>query len=144
MNNFTAVVNVCRAAEPLKLGERECMKLRVADNTFGKNTKTMFIDAIVSGPDTDVSAKLAAGDQIVISGTLKLGEYKAKKGKLKGKMVATYEIPFCKILQVTKSPTFFSEEEEASDEPETLDNSEPDLSPAEDAGDVEDPLADLE
>lgn len=107
MNTFTAVVNLCRAPEDLQLGARDCVKLRVADNTFGKS-ETRFFDAIVSGPDVETARKLSQGDQIVVSGTLQKTSYKAKKGKMKGKTVEQDQMPFAKILQVTKSESFFN------------------------------------
>ena len=141
MNNFTAVVNLCRAAEPLTLGGRELMKIRAAENTFGKNSETMFLDCIVGGPDAEVAKRLACGDQIVVTGTLQLGSYKAKKGKMAGKTVQTFSIPFAKILQVTKSPTFFSGD--GAEESDEGDTSEPDITEGADEP-VENPLADLE
>jgi single-stranded DNA-binding protein len=146
MNLFISIANLCRAAEDLELGGRACAKLRLADNTYGK-AETRFFDAIVGGPDVETAKRLAQGDQIVIAGTLNKGSYKAKKGKMKGKMVQTEDMPFAKILQVTKSPTFFAGtgDDEAEDEGDT---SEPDITEgAEDAAEEpagENPLADLE
>lgn len=144
MNNYTAIVNLCRAPEELELGGRKCMKLRLADNTFGKNSETRFFNAIVSGNDAEVAARLASGDQICLSGTLVATSYKAKKGKNKGKTMQADEMPFAKILQVTKSPTFFAGKDDEG-EADAADESEPDLADA-DTGDTDpadDPLADL-
>jgi single-stranded DNA-binding protein len=83
------------------------MKMRLADNTPGKQAITRYFDAIVSGPDVDVAKRLETGDQIVVAGTLQLTEYKAKKGPNKGKKVPSEQMPFAKILQVTRSEKFF-------------------------------------
>jgi single-stranded DNA-binding protein len=118
MNTYTCVANLCRDAEPLTLGTRECMKLRLADNTPGKQSITRYFDAIVSGPDLDVAGRLETGDQIVVTGTLQLTEYKAKKGKFKGQKVTAEQMPFAKIIQVTRSEKFFSggSDDEPSDD----------------------------
>lgn len=143
MNNYTAVVNLCREPEDLELGGRPCKKLRLADNTFGKNSETRFFDAIVSGNDAAVASRLARGDQIVITGTLVASSYKGKKGKNKGKTMQADQMPFGKILQVTKSPTFFSSKPD-DDTEEPADASEPDLGEETGADDESDnPLADV-
>jgi single-stranded DNA-binding protein len=128
MNNFTAIVNLTADVDDLKLGERDVKKLRVADNTFGKNSEARFFDVIVSsGPDMEVAGRLAKGDQIVVTGTLVAGSYKAKKNSKyakKGQVIKTDSMPFGRILQVTKSPTFFGQtddvptEDDAAGEPE--------------------------
>lgn len=118
MNQFTCVANLCREPEELELGGRACMKMRLADNTPGKTAITRYFDAIVSGPDVDVAKRLETGDQIVVAGTLQLTEYKAKKGPNKGKKVPSEQMPFAKILQVTKSDKFFgggADDDEADD-----------------------------
>lgn len=116
MNNYTAIVNLTSDVEDLTLGERNVKKLRVADNTFGKNSETRFFDVIVSsGPDMEVAGRLAKGDQIVVTGTLTAGSYKAKKNTKyakKGQVIKTDSMPFGRILQVTKSPTFFQQDAE--------------------------------
>lgn len=145
-NSYTAVVNLTKDPEDLTLGEREVVKLRLADNTFGKNTETRFFDALVAGPDVDAARQLKSGDQIVITGQLTKTSYKSKKGKNKGKTMEADSMPFAKILQITKSPSFFNASPD--DEPEAdgvNQTEEPDL---EDDGnnmrdDAEDPLADL-
>lgn len=116
MNTFTAVVNLCGDPEDVTFGEKSLVRLRLADNTPGKQAKARFFNAIVSGPDIDVAHRLAKGDQIVVTGQLSLTEYKAKKGKLAGKLVTSEEMPFAKILQVTKSPSFFEGSSGVADE----------------------------
>lgn len=143
MNVYTATVNLCRNPEPITLGERECMKLRLADNTFGKS-KTRFLDAIVSGQDVETAGRLQSGDQIVVTGTLQLTEYKAKKGKMKGKTVQADQMPFARILQVTKSPSFFAGAgEEDQDAEAGQDNSEPEITEELDDAGEDSPLAGL-
>lgn len=137
MNNYTAIVNVCKEPEALELGGRPCMKLRLADNTFGKNAETRFFNAIVSGNDADVARKLRLGDQLAISGTLVSSSYKPKKGKFKGKTVQSDEMPFAKILQVTKSPSFF-----AGDDAPAEDAPDDDVPNLEEPGDNEEPSED--
>lgn len=121
MNNYTAIVNLTSDVEDLKLGDRDVKKLRVADNTFGKNSITRFFDVIVSsGPDMEVAGRLAKGDQIVVTGTLTAGEYTAKKTTKyakKGTKVKTDSMPFGRILQVTKSPTFFNQAADGEEAP---------------------------
>jgi single-stranded DNA-binding protein len=117
-NTYTAVVNLTSDPESLTLGEREVRKLRCADNTFGKNSQTRFFDVIVSAaPDMAVADRLAKGDQIVVTGQLVAGSYKAKKNSKyakKGQEVKTDSIPFGRIMQVTKSPSFFTQDTEFS------------------------------
>lgn len=137
-NQFTAHVNLTQDPEELTIGEREVVKLRCADNTFGRNTETRYFDAIVSGPDLTAARKMAKGDGLVITGQLIKSSYKSKKGKNKGKTVETDSMPFAKIMQITKSPTFFSGGDD-NDEPAT-DTSEPDLDAPTDG---DDPLADV-
>lgn len=146
MNTFTAIVNLTADPEALKMGERDTMKLRVADNTFGKNNEARFFDVIVSsGPDMDVAKRLRKGDQIVVTGTLTKSSYKAKKpGKhvKKGQSVSTDSMPFGRILQVTKSPTFFgliSQSTENEDEADEGSTDEPDLGTYNDEG-TDEPL----
>jgi single-stranded DNA-binding protein len=126
MNNYTAVANLTADPETLTLGDREVRKIRCADNTFGKNNITRFFDVIVSSaPDMAVADRLAKGDQIVVTGTLVLGEYTAKKTSKyakKGQKVRTDSIPFGRIMQVTKSSTFFAQNTSEGDgEAETVD-----------------------
>ncbi len=141
MNNYTAIVNLTADVEDLKLGEREVKKIRVADNTFGKNNETRFLDVIVSsGPDMEVAGRLAKGDQIVVTGTLVRSSYTAKKTTKyakKGQKVQTDSIPFGRILQVTKSSTFFNAAEESEDGEAATEGTtdEPSLDPTDEAGD---------
>jgi single-stranded DNA-binding protein len=147
VNNYTAIVNLTHDVEDIQLGERAGKKLRVADNTFGKNSETRFFDVLVtSGPDMEVAGRLAKGDQIVVTGTLVAGSYKAKKNSKyakKGQTIKTDSMPFGRILQVTKSPSFFNQDgsfntEELEDgaEPEgSTDEPELNDSPADDGSD---------
>lgn len=142
-NTYTACVNLTQDPEDLSINDREVVKLRCADNTFGKNSETRFFDAIVSGPDLNTARKLAKGDQIVITGQLTKGSYKSKKGKNKGKTVEFDSMPFAKIMQVTKSPSFFTpaDDEEPTNE---VNDEEPDLgADANTAPEGDDPLADV-
>lgn len=107
MNNYTAIVNLCKPSETIELGGRPCAKLRLADNTTGKKSVARFFTAIVSGPDVEVAGRLAQGDQIVISGMLCKTEFVGTRGKTKGQTISDDEMPFAKILQVTRSPSFF-------------------------------------
>lgn len=149
MNTFTAVVNLTSDVEDLKLGERDVKKLRVADNTFGKNSEARFFDVIVSSkPDMDVAERLAKGDQIVVTGTLVAGSYKAKKNSKyakKGQVIKTDSMPFGRILQVTKSATFFNQDAdgEATDVPDDGSTDEPDITDAPADEGADDPLADV-
>lgn len=153
MNTHTAIVNLTHDVEDLKLSERDTKKLRVADNTFGKNSETRFFDVIVSSaPDMAVAERLAKGDQIVVTGTLVAGSYKAKKNTKyakKGQVIKTDSMPFGRILQVTKSPSFFNANEDAGTEDgETAEQAnegstdEPDIS-IDDTVMGPDPLADI-
>jgi hypothetical protein len=108
MNNYTAIVNLGADPEPLTLGGKELIKLRLADKTPGKKSVTRWLTAMVGGPDLATAGRLAKGDAIMITGTLVKEEYKPNKPKYKGEMVETDNIPFAKILQVVKSETFFN------------------------------------
>lgn len=142
-NNYTAVCNLTKDPEELTLGERNLVKLRCADNSFGKNALPRYFDALVGGPDLDAAMRLKEGDQIVITGQLVKTGYKAKKGKNKGKTVEADSIPFAKLMQITRSESFFSGEG-GGDEP---DGGDPESSdePGDAAGDegADDPMADL-
>lgn len=146
MNTYTAVVNLCKDPEPLKLGEKELMKLRLADNTFGKNAETRFLDALVAGQDKDVAEQLKSGDQIVISGTLVKGSYTAKKngkGVKRGQKIMTDSIPFARIVQVTKSESFFNGAGDAEAGDESDGTEAGDDTAADEGGADENPLADI-
>lgn len=141
MNTYTAIVNLTADVEDLRLGERDTKKLRVADNTFGKNSETRFFDMIVSsGPDMEVAGRLAKGDQIVVTGTLVRGSYTAKKTTKyakKGAKVITDSMPFGRILQVTKSPSFFNQGETSEDAPaDDGSTDEPDITVADEGTDA--------
>jgi single-stranded DNA-binding protein len=146
MNTFTAVVNLTADVEDLKFGERDVKKLRVADNTFGKDNEARFFDVIVSSTlDMEMAGRLAKGDQIVVTGTLTRGSYKAKKTTKyakKGEKVYTDSMPFGRILQVTKSPTFFNQSGEGEASDDTADTSAPNLNDVPPTGDegADDPL----
>ena len=77
-NVFTAVVNVCAPPEPITLGDKEAMKLRLADNT-GQRNSPRFFGMLVTGYDAETAKRLDKGDQIVVTGQLVVNEYKAKK-----------------------------------------------------------------
>lgn len=138
MNNYTASVNLCRKPEEIELGGRACMKLRCADNTFGKNAEARYFDAIVNGSDVETAKRLDVGDKIIVTGTLQATSYKAKQGKNKGKVIQSDQMPFARILEVTKSPTFFAGKPEEADDTEAPSLDEPTPEEADD-----DPLADL-
>lgn len=139
MNNYTAVCNLARDPESITLGGKEGIKLRLGDSTFGKKAETRFFDAIVTGQSAEVAKQLKTGDEVVVSGTLKLTSYVPKQGKNKGRKQQADEMPFAQILRVTKSATFgkgaAADEGDAGDDPAPEDA-------AEDTG-AENPLADL-
>lgn len=143
-NQFTAVCNLTKDPEELTLGERELVKLRVADNTFGKNALPRYFDALVGGPDVDAARQLKTGDQVVLTGQLVKSSYKSKSGKTKGKTVETDSMPFAKLMQITRSPSFFGADdaEGGGDEPEAGDPGTDDAV-AGDSGAGDDPMADL-
>lgn len=139
-NQYTAVVNLTQDPEDLTLGEREVVKLRCADNTFGKNTETRFFDALVAGPDVEAARRLSKGDQIVITGQLTKTSYKAKKGKNKGKIMEADSMPFAKLMQITKSESFFNSKPDDDETDGAEQTEEPDLEAPADADTGEDPL----
>jgi single-stranded DNA-binding protein len=115
-NNFTAVVNLGADPETLTLGEREVRKLRCADKARGKKAITRWFNVLVNGKDCETADRLRKGDTILVTGELALTEYtpkgkKGQKGKGKAEAQRADEMPFGKILQVIKSPTFFGEAE---------------------------------
>lgn len=126
-NSYTSVCNLTKDPEDLTLGEREVVKLRLADNTFGKNAETRFFDALVAGPDVDAARQLKSGDQICITGQLTKTSYKSKQGKNKGRTVEADSMPFAKILQITKSPSFFNRDADADAGDSAAQTEEPDL-----------------
>jgi single-stranded DNA-binding protein len=109
MNNFTAIVNLGADPESLTLGSNEVYKLRCADKGVGKKAITHWITVLVGGPDKTTAARLAKGDSIMVTGTLVRTEYAPKKPRYKSEMIESSEMPFAKILQVVKSPTFFNQ-----------------------------------
>ena len=134
MNNGTYVVNLGADPETIKLGEKEGRKLRCAEKAPGKKNITRWFNAIVTGYDTETADRLRKGDSIVLVGQMALTEWAPKKPRYKGEMVKSDEMPFAKILQVVKSPSFFNADD-AAEEPAGITTTEaPDL-----AGD--DPLA---
>lgn len=141
-NNFTAIVNLGADPETIQLGDREGRKLRLADKARGKKAITRWFNMLVTGKDCEVADRLRKGDSILVTGELALTEYKPKKAK-KGEMVRADEMPFGKILQVVKSPSFFGVEEGDDAEEElpgkagVVETEAPDL----DGG--ADPLADI-
>lgn len=147
VNTYTAIVNLTADPAPLKLGDRDVFKLRAADNTYGKDNDPRFFDIIVSGFDMGTAERLAKGDQICVTGTLIKSHYKAKKagkGVKKGQTIYTDSMPFGRILQVLKSPSFFNQESEGEEAPADGDESAPDLetegddAPTDETGPLED------
>lgn len=139
-NTFTTVCNLTQDPEAIKLGERDIVKIRVADNTYGKRAEPRYLNALLGGPDFEAGKRLRKGDQVVLSGTLVKTSYKATKGKMKGKTVESDEMPFAKLIQVTRSETFFA----SSDDDSTDDNAadaDPDISDDPAPADADDPLA---
>jgi single-stranded DNA-binding protein len=136
MNNGTYIVNLGADPETIRLGEKEGMKLRCAEKAGGKKAITRWFNAIVTGYDAETAARLAKGDTLALAGQLALTEYKPKKPRYKGEMVRADEMPFAKILQVIKSPTFFGEAEKADEGEEPAEGGT-------DITEVEDPLAGL-
>lgn len=122
MNNFTALVNLGADPESLTLGTREVFKLRCADKGPSKKAITRWVSVLVSGPDVETCKRLAKGDSIMVSGTIIKTEYSPKKARYKGEKIEQDEIPFGKILQVVKSPTFFNQS--VGDEPPSVETSD--------------------
>lgn len=118
MNNGTYIVNLGADPEKLELGGKELYKLRCADKTPGKRSIVRWFTAMVGGPDSTVAPRLAKGDTIALTGTMTKEEYAPKKPRYKGEKIETDNMPFAKILQVIKSPTFFGQADPVdSDEP---------------------------
>lgn len=103
MNNFSTVATICKLPEVIKLGEREGVRIRLVDKTYGKKAVDRFFTGIFTGPDVDVAKRLKVGDQIFVSGGLIQEEYTNKAGQT----VKDDTMPYGKILNVTKSPSFF-------------------------------------
>ncbi len=117
MNKSMYVVSLGADPEQIQLGDKEGRKLRCAEKARGKKAITRWFNAIVVGYDNDTADRLRKGDTIILDGELVLEEYAPKKPKYKGEKVRTDSMPFAKIFQVVKSPTFFGQNE-ASEEGE--------------------------
>lgn len=139
MNTGCWTVNLGADPETLQLGEKEGRKLRCAEKAPGKRNITRWFNAIVTGYDNETADKLRKGDTIVLQGQMAKQEYKPKKPKYKGEMVEVDEMPFAKIFQVVKSPTFFAGDDADATEGEGIENTE---APATDSDTpADDPLA---
>jgi single-stranded DNA-binding protein len=112
-NSGTFIVNLGKDPEELQLGERTLVKLRCAEKAGGKKAITRWFTALVSGLDASTAMRLRSGDRIAVTGELALTEYTKKGGKGKGETVREDEMPFAKILNVIKSPSFFSDTDAA-------------------------------
>jgi single-stranded DNA-binding protein len=135
-NVTTASVNLCRDPETIQMGEREATKVRVADNTGSRN-ETRFFNVLFTGRDAETANRLRQGDKIIVTGQLVVNSYKAKKdgkGVKKGQTMTSDEMPFARLMEVVKSPSFFSDEEPAAKE--SANTEAPDL-------EADDPLADV-
>jgi single-stranded DNA-binding protein len=110
-NSTTMVVNLGADPETIQLGEKEGRKLRVAEKARGKRAQTRWLNAIVTGFDTETADRLRKGDSIILTGELVLEEYAPRNPKYKGEKVRTDSMPFAKILQVVRSPSFFKSNE---------------------------------
>lgn len=129
MNIHSAVVTLVNPPEAKQIGTKDIVELRVADRSFGRNAVTKFYTATVSGKDAENAKRLAKNDSLFISGSMQTREYTNKKGI----KVQVDEMPFCRIVQILKSDTFFAKAEDNE-------------AAAEDAKTTEladDPLADL-
>jgi len=135
-NSGTWIANLGKDPEELTLGERQLVKLRCAEKAPGKKATTRWFTALVGGPDLAVAGRLRKGDCIALAGQMVRTEFKPSKGKNRGVIQVEDEMPFAKIMQVIKSPTFFGggEGDAAADEPAFT-------PPADD--DADDPLAGL-
>lgn len=135
-NNGTYICYLGRDPEEMQLGGRDVVKLRLSNST-GKKHETRWFNAIVGGPDTDVAKQLKSGDQVAVAGQLNYTSWTPKKGKDAGKKQFGDEMPFAKLLQVLKSPTFFG----TAEPPETTDapagTTEPDTTTPPDLSDLE-------
>lgn len=114
-NSFTCVANLGADPEPFTIGERELMKVRCATEVPGKKQITRWFNATLSGRDTEVAARLKKGDKILITGQLGKSTYVPKKPRYKGEVIEVDEMPYARIMQVIKSPTFFAAAEEQAE-----------------------------
>lgn len=127
-NSFTAHVNLGRDPEAFEYDGRKLAKLRVAESAPGKKNVTRWLNATVSGKDVDTALRLRKGDSIMISGQLGLEEYAPKKPRYRGEKIKEDAMPFAKILQVTRSESFFGGFDSEAGEDGPADTSAPDLS----------------
>jgi single-stranded DNA-binding protein len=135
MNNFTAICNLGADPESIQLGDREGRKIRLAEKAPGKKAITRWFNAIVTGKDVEIADRLRKGDTIAVTGQLVQTEFAPKKPRYKGEKVKADEMPFCKLMQVIKSKTFFGGEEGEGGDAE-----EPAFNP-DGVSETEDPLA---
>lgn len=122
--------------EAIQLGDKEGRKLRLAEKAPGKRNITRWFNAIVVGYDVETADKLRKGDTIILQGQMTKQEYKPKKPRYKGETREVDEMPFAKIFQVVKSPTFF-----AGDDAETTEGVEATADPTTAETPADDPLA---
>jgi single-stranded DNA-binding protein len=141
MNNGMYLVNLGADPEVNNFGEREGRKLRCADNTGGKKSITRWFNVNVSGRDVATADRLKKGDQILVTGELQLEEYPPKKPRYKGEKVKVDVMPWGKIFQVVKSPSFFGGDEDESGEAAADDGTAQTEAP--DLGGAEAPTDDL-
>ena len=130
MNTYSAIVTLGKDPEAIKLGEREGRKIRVVDKTYGKKAIDRWFTAILSGPDVATVDRLRKGDQVFLTGALIQEEYEPKKPRYKGEKVKDDTMPYAKLAQVVKSPTFFNQVEDGDEKTgthEKADDSAPDL-----------------
>lgn len=130
MNIHTAVVTLAAAPEAKTIGSKDIVELRVADRSFGRNAVTKFYTATVSGRDAENARRLTKGDSVFITGSMQAREYTNKKGI----KVQVDEMPFCRLVQVLKSDSFFAKDDDAGDAA---------AAETQAAVDGDDPLADL-
>lgn len=131
MNNYSTVCTIGKDPEAIKLGEREGRRIRVVDKTYGKKAVDRWFTVILSGPDVATADRLRKGDQIFVTGALIQEEYEPKKPRYKGEKIKDDVMPYAKLAQVVKSPTFFNQTENMEKDAagdEGMDNTPPDLS----------------
>lgn len=107
MNSFTCIARLGADPETIQLGDREGRKVRLAEEVPGKKNITRWFNAIFSGRDVETVDRIRKGDTIMVTGALALTEYSPKKTRYKGEKVKSDEMPFAKLMQVIKSPSFF-------------------------------------
>lgn len=109
---------------------RPARKLRLVDKGQGKNSIDRWFDATVTGPDVDVCDRLRSGNQIVIAGALQLTEFTYTKGAKKGTKQREDRMPYAKIIQVTRSETFFTPKDETTETAEAIPETQPEATPS--------------